>query len=198
MSDQDAIGVVCLHRWASLDVQRQRLQDDGCRVIVDLAKTDREWLFTTIRQGTVVKVAYAFLLCRFDRGAVKALADFRLFASKLAKLPRGCFGYIKDLETGLLADTAGTRRAMLAVVKDQLARHGKGLRSAENGRKGGQVKEFTDVEWAKAEAIWFNTRRYPTWPAVAEALGKINRDFTVWRAHKTWGPRKFGANRPER
>jgi hypothetical protein len=96
-----------------------------------------------------------------------------------------------------VGDTPGQRKAMLAVVKEQLARHGKGLRSAENGKRGGQVKEFTETEWLKFEAIWLNVRRYPTWDDAGAALAKVNKDMTVWFAHAKWGPRKFGV-KPDR
>ena len=76
---------------------------------------------------------------------------------------------------------------MLAVVKDQLARHGKGLRSAENGKRGGQLRTFTEIQMAKAEAVWSNTKKYPTWEDAAKALPK---GFSVWRAHKLWQGRR--------
>ena len=62
MGQEDAIGVMRKHRWASLDVQRQRLKEDGCRVIVDLGETPRDWLLTAIRERTIIKTAYACLL----------------------------------------------------------------------------------------------------------------------------------------
>ena len=83
-----------------------------------------------------MKLAYAFLLTDPNKGAVRAAADYRAFACKIARLthehhkPGGAMaktvavGYVKDLETGLVANTPGTRKAMMAVVKNQLARHG--------------------------------------------------------------------------
>ena len=186
MKQEDVIGVVRKHRWASVAEQRLRIQEDGCRVIVDLDSTPRDWLFTAIREGTVIKVAFAFLLSA-RKGAVAGLADYRAFADKIAKLPRGCFGYVKDLDTGLVADTAGTRKAMLAIVKEQLAKHGKGLRSHENGKRGGQLKTFAAVEMERAEAVWGNTKKYPTWEDAAAALPK---GFSVWRANKLWKGRR--------
>jgi hypothetical protein len=186
MTDEDAIGVVRAHRWATLAEQRQRLKADGCRVVIDLGETPRDALLPMIREGTVVKAAYAFLLAE-RKGATAGLADYHRLAERLAKLPRGCVGWVKDLETGLVAHTPGTRKAMLAVVKDQLARHGKGLRSAENGKRGGQLRTFTETQMAKAEAVWNNVKRYPTWEDAAKALPE---GFSVWRAHKLWQGRR--------
>lgn len=186
MSSEDAIGVVRAHRWATLAEQRERLKADGCRVVIELGDTPREAVLGMVREGTVLKAAFAFLLAE-RKGASAGLADYHRFAERLAKLPRGCVGWVKDLETGLVANTPGTRKAMLAVVKDQLARHGKGLRSAENGKRGGQLKTFTETEMAKAEAVWNNTKKYPTWQDAAKALPK---GFSVWRAHSLWQGRR--------
>lgn len=198
MSNQDAIGVVRKHRWASLDVQRQQLQADGCRVIVDLDNTPRDWMYTAIREGTVIKVPFAFLLCQ-RKGAVAGLADYRAFACKIANLPRGCFGAVKDMETGLVASTPGTRKAMLDVVRRQLAQHGKGLRSPENGKRGRVALKLTELQDAKGQAIWFNLKRYRKREDAEAALReKVHKDLTHWAANRFWGPRQFGAKATER
>jgi hypothetical protein len=194
MSKTDAIGVFRAHRWTTIEVQKQRLEQDGCRVIVDLNKTPRETLIGWAREKTVIKAVYAFLIARDGEG-VHMLNDYQRFAEKLAKLPRGCSAAIKDVDTGLLADTAGTRRAMLALVKAQIARHRQGIASAENGKQGGQEKQFTELELAKGEAAWRNVRKFPTWDDVAPELEKINEELTVWYAHRLWGPRKFGVKK---
>jgi hypothetical protein len=186
MQTEDAIGVVRAHRWATLQEQRERLKADGCRVVIDLGETSRDAVLVMVREGTVLKAAFAFLLAE-RKGATAGLADYHRFAERLAKLPRGCWGYVKDLETGLVASTPGTRKAMLAVVKDQLARHGKGLRSAANGKRGGQLRTFATIEMERAEAVWGNTKKYPTWEDAAKALPK---GFSVWRAHKLWKGRR--------
>ena len=132
MSTEDAIGVVRAHRWATLEEQRSRLKTDGVRTIIDLGTTPRDHLLRSIRDGagTVFKLAYAFLLTDPNKGAQRALADYKSFACKIAKLaheytkPGGAkvkatvHGYVKDLDTGLVASTPGTRKAMLAVVKE--------------------------------------------------------------------------------
>ena len=131
MGTEDAIGVVRKHRWASLDVQRQRLQEDGCRVIV-------------------------------------------------------------DLDTGLVADTPGTRKAMLSVVREQLMRSGRGLAASESARRGPKGLALDKLQEARAKAIWFNTRDYPTWDDAERALQEqVHESFTKWRANRLWpGNRK--------
>lgn len=191
MSMEDAIGAVRKHRWASLDVQRTRLEEDGCRVIVDLDTTPREWFYTTIRERTVVKVAYACLLTA-KRGVRAGLKDYAAFAAKIAKLPRGCVGVVKDLDTGLVADTPGTRKAMLSVVREQLMRSHRGLAASESARRGPKAVVLTELQKAKAEAIWRNVRKYPTWDEAELALQEqVHKDFTKWRANRMWpGSRK--------
>ena len=196
MSTEDVIGVVRAHRWASVQAQREALKADRCTRILDLDKLGREDLVRMVRERTTIKVLYAFLLAR-QGDAVHMLDDYTRFAERLAKLPRRCSAVVKDLSTGLVADTAGTRKAMVEVVRGQITKHRRGLASAENGKQGGQEKEFSDTEWLKFEAIWLNVRKYPTWDHAQDAFDLINRDFTVWRAHLKWGPRKFGAKKQE-
>lgn len=191
MSTEDILGVLRGHRWATVELQRERLKADGCTRFVDLGKIGREDLVAMVRSRTAIKVLYAFLLAR-QGDAVHMLDDYGKFAERLAKLPRGCSAFVKDVDTGLVADTAGKRRAMLDVVKGQVAKHRRGLASAANGKQGGQEKEFPELEWLKFETIWRNVTKYPTWDHAQDAFDRINPEFTVWRAHAKWGPRKFG------
>lgn len=207
MGQEDAIGVVRSHRWATLEDQRLRLKADGVRVIVDLGTTPRDHLLSAIRDGagTVFKLAYAFLLTDPNKGAVRALADYRKFACKMASYAREyrkvggakgtmvVHGYVKDLDTGLVASTPGTRKAMLAVVKEQLAKHGKGKRSADNGTHGRKAIVLNELQDAKGKAIWLDRRRFPEWAdAERELSEKVRKGITRWRAHKLWGPRVIG------
>ena len=190
MGQSDAIGVMRKHRWAPLSVQRVRLEDDGCRVTIDLDDKPRSWLCTAIREGTIIKAAYAFLLVE-RRGLIAGVADFKAFADKIARLPRGCYGYVKDLDTGLIGDTPGARKAMLDVVRGQLMRSNRGLAASESAKRGPKAVVLTDIQTAKAEALWRNVRRYPTWEDVEAALQEqIDEDFTRWRGHRMFGPRQ--------
>jgi hypothetical protein len=185
----DMIGVVREHRWATADEQRQSLQDAGCSKIVDLDETPRDWFYTAIRERTIIMAPWAFLLTPRKR-VLTGLADFDAFMKHIAKLPRGCVGIIKDLDTGLMADNPGSQKAMLAVVRDQLSRHARGLASGENARRGRKALVLTEMQRAKGEAIWRNVRKFPTWKAVEPELKKqISKRMTRWRAHREWGPR---------
>lgn len=195
MSTEDTIGVVVVHRWASREEQRERLKADGCRVIVDLKDVGREYLLGSIRDGagTCVKVLFAFLLAK-PGGAMRMLADYRTFAEKIAKLPRGAHGWIKDVDSGFAADTPGKRKAMLAVVKEQIARHRKGRSSRENGKRGRAPLVLTELQEAKGQAIWLNLNKYRTREAAERALQEqVHKDLTHWSANRRWGPRQFGA-----
>jgi hypothetical protein len=193
MGCEDAIGVVRKHRWASVDVQRQRLQEDGCRVIVDLDSTPRDWLCTAIRERTIIKLAYACLLTP-RRGVRAGLEDYNRFASKIMRLPRACHGYVKDLDTGLVATTAGTHKAMLSVVREQLMRSSRGLAISEAAKRGRRALELTPLQKAQGEAIWFNLKKYRTRVDAEVALqDKVHENLTHWAANRLWGPRQFGA-----
>jgi hypothetical protein len=189
----DTIGVVNEHRWATVEEQRERLKADGCRVIVDLAKVDRDYLLTVVREGTVVKVLYAFLLAKGRHNARTMLEDFEAFSKRLSKpSPRGSFGIIKDVDAGLVADTPGAKRAMLAIVKHQIARHRQGAKSVENGKRGPEPVVLSELQEAKGEAIWRNPK-YRDWDEAEAALQKqVHKDLTKWAAHRRWKARKIG------
>jgi hypothetical protein len=189
MSEEDAIGVVRKHRWLPIEAQRERLQEDGCRVIVDLETTPREWLFTAIRERTIIKAAFAFLLTP-RRGVRPGLEDYQRFADRIAKLPRKCHGHVKDLATGLVADSPGLRKAMLSIVREQLMRSSRGLAISEGMRRGRKALTLTEMQKARGEAIWRNVRKFPTWKDAQSELRKhVHKDITRWRAHREWGPR---------
>jgi hypothetical protein len=195
MSQLDVIGVVRKHRWASLDVQRMRLEEDGCGPIIDLDATPRDWLLTAIRERTIIKAPFAFLLTK-RKGVRAGLADFEAFTGKLAKVRRKdgttCIGVVKDLDTGLLADTPGARKAMLAVVREQLMRSVRGYGIAEGVRRGPKPLTLTALQEAKAEAIWRNVRKYPRWEDVEPALQQVHEDLTRWAAYRKWKARTIG------
>jgi len=189
MERLDVIGVVRKHRWASLDVQRLRLQEDGCGPIIDLDTTPRDWLLTAIRERTVIKAPFAFLLTR-RKGVRAGIADFEAFIDKLSRVKRkdgtACVGCVKDLDTGLIADTPGARKAMLAVVRDQLMRSVRGYGIEEGVRRGPKPLVLTPLQEAKAEAIWRNVRKYPRWEDVEPALKQVHEDLTRWAAYRKW------------
>jgi len=186
MADEDAIGVVRAHRWASVEAQRERLRADGCGPIIDLAKTPREHLLTWIRERSTVKLLYAFLLARPGDG-VHMLDDYKRFAERLAKGVQGRSAAVKDLDSGLVAHNASSRRTMLLIVKRQIGRHRQSAKSMENGKRGGQEKVFSEAELLKAEAIWRNVKDYPTWQDAESAMPE---GFTRWRAHALWRARR--------
>lgn len=58
-------------------------------------------------------------------------------------------------------------------------------------RSGLKALVLTDLQTAKAEAIWRNVRRWPTWADVETALQEqVHEDFTRWRGHRMFGPRQ--------
>lgn len=195
MSDSDLIGVVRQHRWTSVDEQRERLHAEGVKRIVDLKEHGREYVVGLIRERSTIVALYAFLLAEPKYRASDMLRDFTRFMERIAKLPRGCHGVIRDVHNDLTADTPGRSRALLHVVSAQLARHKRGLHSVENAKQGAPRKEFTEMEWAKFEAIWRNVEKYPRWDDADAALKAINPDFNKWRANEKWPRRKFGPKR---
>lgn len=187
---EDAIGVTRKHRWMTVDIQEDRLRADGCRVVVSLDKIDRDQLVRMVREHTVIKAVYAFFLIDpRKRGVLRMTNDYSKFAEKLANLPRKCRAYIKDVDSGFLAETIPQRRVMLNVVEKQCAKHHKGAKSIQNLPRGGQVKVFSAEQRDVARQIWENVRRYPTWEAADTGFRERVPGFTVWRANREFGKR---------
>lgn len=173
-----------------VELQEDRLRADGCRVIVSLDKLNREQLVRMVRERTVFKAVYAFFIVDpRKRGVIRMTNDYSKFAEKLANLPRNCRAYIKDVDSGFLAETPPQRRVMLSVVQQQCAKHHKGAKSLQNLPRGGQVKVFTAEQRDVARQIWENVRRYPTWEAADAGFRERVPGFTVWRANREFGKR---------
>lgn len=188
LHDEDAIGATRKHRWLSVEIQTERLEVDGCRRIISLDKMTREQIIRLCREKTVIKVVHAmFIIEPHKSGPVRMLNDYQKFTEELAALPRKCRGIIKDVDSGFIADTPPQRKAMLHMVRDQIRRHLTGRASAENLKRGGQPKVFSEAQLKDFQLIWENIKRYPTW---ADCKRAYPREFTVWRAHKLWGPRE--------
>lgn len=187
MNDVDAIGVVREHRRLKAKGQRERLERDGVRAVLDISAKGgrtREDLERLVRGGTVVKLVHTFLLAdpRSKRKAGGRRKDLLDAMSRIEK--RG--GTIKDVDSGLTTANNEHRYALIALAAEQLARDGRGLRSHINGKLGRPVKNFTPDVWGKAEAIW-NNRKLKTWAdteAPLRALGITPRE--AWRK---FGPR---------
>ncbi len=199
MSDDDHIGVVREHRWTNVKLQRERLKADGCRVILDLKDTPRSDLFRIVRSGTTVKLFRVYYLAdpknRRKKGGMKADALTTL-RRLCCKPPKGCGAVVKDVETGLSTADPAQKAAIIGLIKEQAARDGKGLKSAENGKRnrGRQRVEFTPDQIREAKGIWRDTVEYPTWEAARDALAEIvtekGEKFTTDRARRLWKSRK--------
>lgn len=187
MADDDAIGFVRAHRWATVAVQTRRLKEAGCSRVFDLDKHDRDDM-ERLAGRRRVPLLYAFLLARpeLSRGM---WADFLASLSRIEA--RG--GVVVDLDTGLGSDS----KAFRDVVRGEIRRHLQGESSADNARQGKSGREpdrFSRGDWRKAREIWKDVATYPTWDAAADALATIkaentNRRFTKERAYLKWGAR---------
>lgn len=190
-STEDAIGLTRKHRWAPIPVQTERLEAAGCRTIVSLDKLDRDQLKRMVRERTVFKVLHAsFLIHPWKRGALRRLQDYEKFAEELANLPRGCSASVLDVDTGFHAETAPQRRAMLALVREQITKDLRGKASPTNGKRGGQPKQFSAEQMERARLIWENTKRFPTWEDCEAAFKVQVPGFTRWRANRLFGKRE--------
>lgn len=185
----DRIGVTRQHRWISADKQAERLKP-RCPKVVSLAGgssrvIEREDLERLARPGTVIEFVHAFLLADPKRKRVRGgmKADFRAALERLEK--RGAV--VVDVDGQICSRKH--RRALLALADSDIGRSNQGLKSATNGtRSKGRPKHTPTAEELKdAKAAWRNVKDYPTWDDVKPALPE---GFTVYRAHKLWGPRK--------
>jgi hypothetical protein len=189
--DDDAVGLVRHHRWTKIEVQQDRLKEDGCRAIIDLSKAKREEVLRLLRDGRTGKLLYAFLLVDPKRKR-KLFEDFRAVLAKIET--RG--GIIKDVFTGLDNTDKARRAALLDVVRGQARRHLQGAKWHEEPVRhtpGRKKVEFTDVQLAAAKAIWRDRVEYPTWKAAKDALEQIKsakgEKFTTDRARDLWKAR---------
>jgi hypothetical protein len=196
--DDEAIGLVRVHRWATLDIQTKRLREDGCRAIIDLGSTKREEVLRLLRDGRTGKLLYAFLLVDPKRKR-KLFEDFRAVLAKIEARD----GIIKDVFTGLDNTDKARRAALLDVVRGQARRHLQGTKWAEEPMRhkpGRKPEEFTAEQIAAAKAIWRDRIEYPTWKATDDALEQImsanDEPFKRSRAHRLWGPRQPKRKKP--
>lgn len=189
-STEDAIGLTRKHRWATLVAQTERLEAAGCRTIVSLDALNRDQIIRMVRERTVLKVMHAsFLIEPTKRGAVRRLKDYEQFAEQLANLPRRCHAYVLDVDSGFLAETPAQRRAMLAMVREQISRDLRGRTSRENAKRGAPHKDFSPEQIDVARQIWENVKRYPSWEAAQAGFDERVKGFTVWRANRMFGKR---------
>lgn len=195
MSDNDHIGVVREHRWTSVKLQRERLKADGCRVILDMKDTTRAELLRIVRAGSTVKLFRVYYLAdprnRRKKGGMKD--DALMVLKRLCcKPPNGLGAVVKDVETGLSTAEPAQKTAIVALIKDQAARDGKGLNSVANGKKstrGRAPVEIPEDDLPKLKAVWRDTVDYPTWDDADKAMKKINPKFNKWRANELWPKR---------
>jgi hypothetical protein len=192
-ADDDAIGLVRAHRWASATAQAKRLKEAGCSKLFDLDTQDRKDMERIAGRRRVLLV-YAFLLANPDRTR-GMWADF---AASLERI-EARKGVVVDVGTGL-DSTKEKRAAFLDVVRGQVRRHNQGEKSGENhpkGTPGRQKDAFSAGDLRKARDIWKGKdalNLFPNWDAAADALHQIKatntgRPFTKERAYLTWGAR---------
>lgn len=191
MSDDDHIGVVREHRWTSVKLQRERLKADGCRIILDMKDTTRAELLRIVRSGSTVKLFRVYYLAdprnRKKKGGTKEDAITTL-KRLCCKPPHGLGAVVKDVETGLSTAEPAQKTAIIALIKDQATRDGKGLTSVVNGaksKKGRIPKEFPPGTREKAETIWFDRRL--SWTEAGVKLKPLG--VSVDRAYEWFGKR---------
>lgn len=187
--DDEAIGLVRAHRWASVAAQTRRLKEAGCSRIFDLDKQDRKDM-ERIAGRRVVRLVYAFLLA----SPAKTRGMWADFLGSLARI-EARKGVVVDMSTRL--DSATQRPAFLDIVRGQVRRHNQGEKSGENHPKGAPGRpeaQYSRGDWRLAYVIWHDPVAYPTWDAAKEALAKIKaantkEPFSVARAHQKWNGR---------
>lgn len=185
MATEDAIGFIRPHGRIGEKAQRSALNADGCRAIV---LEDREAIERMTRAGTVLKVRNIFLFAdpkaRHKTGGWRK--DLLSFMARICK--RG--GIIKDVETQLTTAKPDHKFTLIDLAMRQLASNGRTVH-LEKQRSGRRAMVFPAESMNKIEKIWLNVRDYPTEADAAEAIEKIEKDFTTMRARREWGPRKY-------
>lgn len=162
------------------------------RTALEAAGVKRIW--TEGRDETL-----ADCIAQLRRRDVLAVTDLWLLAeprSKDVRSPRKslfeALGAIEErgatvVETASGRSSSEDRDAMLLDAIEWLSGQARGRKGAVNGR-GKQPVKFAPEVIEAAERIW-RDRRVKTW---ADAAKKLPKGFTVYRAHKMFGPRDAG------
>jgi hypothetical protein len=178
LSTEDAIGFIRPHGRISEKVQRAALTEDGVKGIVD----DRDAIERMACEGRMFKVRHLFLFAepkaRKRGGWRKDLLDFMGRVEDKGAV-------IKDVDLQLTTEKPSHRSAMVLQAIEQLASNGRTvhLKGKRSGRK---ATNFTAEDTARAELVWSNVKKFPTWGDVEKALPE---GFTTARAYKLFGKR---------
>ena len=181
--DDDVIGLVRAHRWASVPAQTKRLKEAGCTRIFDLDQQNRRDLERVVSRRPVLLV-FAFLLAEPERTR-SMWADF------LGSLERveAKGGSVVDVDSNL--DSKAHPAAFRDVVAGQVRRHNQGERAHERkGKPGRQLVVFTKGQIRQARDIWKDVANYPHYDDAKVALAKIvsakGEPFSQSRAFRRW------------
>jgi hypothetical protein len=185
--EDDKIGVARAHRWITVAEQQRRLEQAGCRGVIELRDKgyNIDSLLQLAQPGRTFMLAHAFLLADPARRHVLGgmAGDLDRTLSRIAK--EG--GAVLDLETGL--STRDDRRGLVKRARMHITRSNRGWSSALNGALShGRPKSWTKAEQRKI--IWeaWHSREYPTNEAAAVAasaeLGKRIAAQTMYRVVK--------------
>lgn len=181
----DKIGVIREHRWLKPVDQRKRLEEAGCRAIMQLGKdmTENDLVKMSTTNRTFVFVR-AFLLAnprhRHQRGGL--LGSFNKLHVAITK--RG--SEVEDLDAGV---TSQQLRALKAVVREDIARSNQGAKSAVNGERArGRPKAWTDpthrrIMWEE----WHSNANRTNIAAAEKAskrIGKYVSPNAMWKVVK--------------
>jgi hypothetical protein len=135
----------------------------------DVRKSRFEDAVRTFRPGDTVLLAYPYVIAdpkRCKRGKVREYWDECMDAI----VDRGPL--VVDVGNSLRSDDKAQWRLMLKLGRAGAASSGKGVKSAENAKRGRKVTELAPEVEAAAMAIWLNRRDYPKWKDVEAALPK--------------------------
>jgi hypothetical protein len=181
--DDEAIGLVRAHRWASVSAQTRRLKEAGCVKVFDLANYARADMERIAGRRTV-KLVYAFLLASPD----KTRGMWSDFLAALGRIDARK-GVVVDVDSGLHSE--GNRAAFLDVVAGQVRRHNQGEKAhTRKGKPGRQLVVFTRGQLRQARAVWKDVANFATYEAAERELAKIKtakgEKFSVSRAFRLW------------
>ena len=138
--------------------------------------------------GTEINLVHAFLLA--EPGPTREMKASLRHAVELLTVERK--GIVRDVTTGMSTETTAKRQALIDMAGAQIGRSNQGKESATNGAKspGGQPLDVSPEQLRDAKAVWRDLIDYPEWDDAARGLKTVHKYFTVWRAHKLWGPRQ--------
>lgn len=167
------------------DKRRPEFRAAGAQHFIEIGGKHETWrdAVRQVREGDTV---FVWVLVRVPTGRgqdeLPPVAQVREVIREIED--RG--GVLIEVYTGRRSSKAAEKSAMIADAQRSLKTAGRRLMPPGHASPGRRERKFTPEEWALAETIWRDVRKFPSWEFVQQHLPE---GFTTARAFRKWGAR---------